>query len=132
MEETNMDKKTTSQEIGIRVRKFRMLKGWSQKELGDKIGTTSAAISKYEKEGVSHIDVIRDLSVALGVDLQNDEMDKEGEIGEIGLEILSILILGIENDNLFEEDDPNSGRVDADDLLNGEYLFGLSKERIIH
>ncbi len=127
-----MDKKTTSQEIGIRVRKFRMLKGWSQKELGDKIGTTSAAISKYEKEGVSHIDVIRDLSVALGVDLQNDEMDKEGEIGEIGLEILSILILGIENDNLFEEDDPNSGRVDADDLLNGEYLFGLSKERIIH
>ena len=56
-----MDEKTSAREIGTRVRKFRMLRGWSQKDLGEKIQTTSAAISKYEKEGVHDIDVIKAL-----------------------------------------------------------------------
>lgn len=135
-----MDGRTTAKEIGTRIRKFRMLKGWSQKELGDKIQTTSAAVSKYEKEGVHDIEVIQELSNALEVDLLKDEMDVEGEVGEIGLEILSLMLPVYED---FEDDEgymPISylsrgdiaGEIDFEDLFSGDNLFGLSKDRVLH
>lgn len=34
--------------LAIRIKKFRQLRGSSQKELADKIGVTSSAISQYE------------------------------------------------------------------------------------
>lgn len=130
-----MDGRTTAKEIGTRIRKFRMLKGWSQKELGDKIQTTSAAVSKYEKEGVHDIEVIQELSNALEVDLLKDEMDVEGEVGEIGLEILSLMlpVYTEDDDNIFPFlADETVGRIDAEDLFSEDSLFGLSKDRILH
>lgn len=126
-----MSEKTIAQEIGVRIRRFRQLKNWSQKDLGEKICTTSAAISKYEKEGVSNIEVILELSKALEVDLLKDEMDEEGEVGEIGLEILSMMVSRKYN---FDDDDPSyfEGNIDAEDVLDGDRLYGLGKERIIH
>ncbi|SDJ31332.1 Helix-turn-helix [Lachnospiraceae bacterium G41] len=127
-----MDGKTTAKEIGTRIRKFRQLKGWSQKELGDKIGTSSAAISKYEKEGVHDIEVIQDLSKSLEVDLVQDEMDVEGEVGEIGLEILVLLLSEVDDSDLFADEEYHNGSMDAEELFDGEKLYGLDKQRIIH
>lgn len=88
------------------------------------INTTPQNISKYEKEGIHDIDIIRYLSDALGHNLMTDEVDEEGTVGEIGKEILSILV---ESKVPFSD---KSGSVTALDLLDGEWLFGLSEERI--
>ena len=87
-----MDNKSMAVEIGQRCRRFRNALGISQHKLADMVGTTPQNISKYEKEGIHDIDIIRYLSSALGHDLMTDEVDEEGSIGEIGKEILTILV----------------------------------------
>ncbi len=86
------DKKTISQNCGIRCRQIRMSKGISQQELADKMHVTAAAVSKWEKEGISNIDVISELSNVLGQDITADQIDQEGSIGEIGKHILGLLV----------------------------------------
>ncbi len=103
-------------EIGQRCRRMRQAQGISQQELADKLGTTAQNISKYEKQGISNIEVIREVSAALGHDLLQDEMDTEGAVGEIGKEILS-LIAPI--------------HYEADSIIYGENLYGLSPDRAI-
>lgn len=120
-----MENKSMAIEIGQRCRRFRNVLGISQQKLADMIGTTPQNISKYEKEGIHDIDIIRYLSNALGHDLMTDEVDEEGTVGEIGEEILSILVES--KIPFFGE----SGKVDASDLFVGSLLFGLSKDRII-
>lgn len=120
-----MENKSIAIEIGQRCRRFRNVLGISQQKLADMIGTTPQNISKYEKEGIHDIDIIRYLSNALGHDLMMDEVDEEGTVGEIGEEILSILV---ESKIPFSGE---SGKVDASDLFGGSLLFGLSKDRII-
>ena len=87
-----MNNKSMAVEIGQRCRRFRNALGISQQKLADMVGTTPQNISKYEKEGIHDIDIIRYLSSALGYDLMTDEVDEEGSIGEIGKEILTILV----------------------------------------
>lgn len=113
-----MDSNITAIEIGQRCRKFRQVLGLSQQALADRIGTTPQNISKYEKEGIYNIDVIQALSAALEQDLLTDEKDQEGAIGEVGGEILLILL---------EE----RGTVAYADLLVHRKLFGLPEERVI-
>jgi hypothetical protein len=86
--------------------------------LADKIGTTPQNISKYEKEGIYNIEVIQDISKALGHDLLTDEVDAEGTVGEIGREILLLLI-------------KQNGYSDSESILNGWELYGLSEERCV-
>ena len=81
-----------SKECGIRCRQIRMSKGMSQQALAEKINVTPAAISKWEKEGISNIDHIMKISNALGQDITSDQFDQEGALGEVGKEILRILI----------------------------------------
>ena len=81
-----------SKECGIRCRQIRMSKGMSQQALAEKINVTPAAISKWEKEGISNIDHIMKISNALGQDITSDQFDQEGSLGEVGKEILRILI----------------------------------------
>jgi transcriptional regulator with XRE-family HTH domain/RNA binding exosome subunit len=111
-----MEHISTAIEIGQRCRKFRNALGLSQQGLADKIGTTPQNISKYEKDGIYNIEVIQEISKALGHDLLTDEIDTEGTVGEIGREILLILING-------------NGYVDSSDILNGKQLYGLTEER---
>ena len=54
-----------------------------------------------------------------------DEVDEEGSIGEIGKEILTILV---ESKKLFLDE---GGKVEASKLLDGSLLFGLPQERVI-
>ncbi len=111
-----MENTSTAIEIGQRCRKFRNALGLSQQGLADKIGTTPQNISKYEKDGIYNIEVIQQISKALGHDLLTDEIDTEGTVGEIGREILLILING-------------KGYVDSSDILDGVELYGLTEER---
>ena len=71
-----MDNKSMAVEIGQRCRRFRNALGISQHKLADMVGTTPQNISKYEKEGIHDIDIIRYLSSALGYDLMTDEVDE--------------------------------------------------------
>ena len=54
-----MDNKSMAVEIGQRCRRFRNALGISQHKLADMVGTTPQNISKYEKEGIHDIDIIR-------------------------------------------------------------------------
>lgn len=55
-------------EIGIRIRKYRELRGLSQKELADLIGVSNSRISNWE-QGINrpNADIISDLCRALDV-----------------------------------------------------------------
>lgn len=55
-------------EIGIRIRKFRELRGLSQKELADLIGVSNSRVSNWE-QGINrpNADIISDLCKALDV-----------------------------------------------------------------
>ena len=108
------DKKSLSQNCGIRCRQIRMSKGISQQELADKMHVTAAAISKWEKEGISNIDVISELSNILGQDITADQIDQEGSIGEIGKEILTLLV-------------KCNGYQDYSDLCSN--MYGILRER---
>ena len=113
-----MEKNSVSKEVGLRLRRIRMAKGLSQQELAEKAYTSPQNISKYEKEGIANIDTIRRLSEVLETDLLMDEVDQEGTVGEIGSEILSILI-------------DNDGNIETYWILN-KFMHGMSKERVNH
>ena len=55
-------------EIGIRIRKYRDLRGLSQKELADLIGVSNSRVSNWE-QGINrpNADIISDLCKALDV-----------------------------------------------------------------
>ncbi|MCR5676427.1 MAG: helix-turn-helix domain-containing protein [Agathobacter sp.] len=110
-----MEKKNYSVEFGNRCRQIRMAKGLSQQDLADKMGTTPQNVSKWERDGISNVDTIMQLSEVLGQDITADEIDQEGSVGEIGKEILSLLI-------------KNKGYIEWKDLK--ESLFGLPEDRI--
>lgn len=114
-----MESIQTAQDIGKRCRRFRNAIGMSQQALADLVNTTAQNIHKYEKQGLSNVEMIQSISKALGHNLLEDEADAEGTIGEIGKEILLQLA-------------HNKGNVDAEYLLSGESLFGLSSDRVIH
>lgn len=104
-----------ARECGVRCRQIRMSKGMSQQQLAEKMNVTSAAVSKWEKEGISNIDHIKKISDVLGQDITADQLDQEGSIGEIGKEILRELVT-------FD------GNLSADWLFDS--LYGMKKDRI--
>ena len=120
-----MENKSMALEVGQRCRRFRNALGISQQKLADMVGTTPQNISKYEKEGIHDIDIIRYLSNALGHDLMTDEVEEEGVVGEIGKEILDMLV----NHEMPFGQEP--GYLEARDVFNGEFLYGLPEDRIV-
>ena len=116
-----MENKSMALEVGQRCRRFRNALGISQQKLADMVGTTPQNISKYEKEGIHDIDIIRYLSNALGHNLMTDEVEEEGIVGEIGKEILDMLV----------NNDVHAGFLKASEVLNGSSLYGLPENRIV-
>lgn len=110
-----MNENITPREIGQRCRRFRQLKEMSQQQLADRVGTTAQNISKYEKEGINGIEMIQCISNVLGYNLLKNERDEEGSVGEIGKEILNILIL-------------NKGFCDTEYIMK-HGLHGLNNEQ---
>lgn len=107
--------KSYSLEYGNRCRQIRMAKGLSQQALAEKMNTTPQNVSKWERDGISNVDTLMQLSEVLGQDITADEIDQEGSVGEIGKEILSQLV-------------GNKGYCEFSELV-GE-LFGLPKDRV--
>jgi len=55
--------------MGKQVRKYRTLKGWSQRELGERSGLKHNTISEMETDSVGSIKAITKVAEALGIDL---------------------------------------------------------------
>lgn len=79
------------------------------------MNVTAAAISKWEKDGISNIDHIKRISDFLGQDITADQIDQEGAVSEIGKETLGILV-------------ENGGHVDF--IFISSNLFGMKLDRI--
>ena len=55
-------------EIGKNIAKYRKAKGWTQEELGSRLGVTNQAVSKWESEtSMPDISLLPDLTRALGI-----------------------------------------------------------------
>ncbi len=110
-----MEERDFAREYGNRCRQIRQAKGISQQNLADKMNTTPQNISKWERDGISNVNTVMQLSRILGQDITSDQIDQEGVVGEVGQEILSILIhaKGFEKYN---------------DL--SQNLYGMSDERV--
>lgn len=104
-----------AQMCGNRCKSIRMVKGMTQQELAEKLNVTAAAVSKWEKDGVSHIDQIKAISDALGQDITADQFDQEGTVGAVGKEILSILV-------------KHGGITDFTNALS--HLYGMKADRV--
>lgn len=101
---------------GIRCKQARDTKGITQQELANLISTSPQNISKYEREGISDIFVIKELSKALDTDLLQEKLDAEGTVGEIGKEILLVLA-------------ENNGYIDIGSLMKN-HMYGMSLNRV--
>ena len=51
--------------IGEQIKKFRLKKGYTQEKLGDIIGVTTKAVSKWERGGVPDAEILPDIADAL-------------------------------------------------------------------
>lgn len=73
-----MTGKTTSKTLGRRIPELRKHHGWSQPDLGSKVGTSGAIIGRYERAEITpSVEVARRLAEAFGVTLDFLTSDKE-------------------------------------------------------
>lgn len=56
-------------EIGKQIKKYRTAKGLTQEQLGELVGVTTQAVSKWERGGVPDAELLPDLSRALNVSI---------------------------------------------------------------
>ena len=112
-----MSEERLSISLGRNLKKYRKMKGLTQEDLARDMNTTFQTISNYECKGITDVDVERELSRVLGVDLRENIADKEGIVGEVGKEILFRLI-------------ENKGKLSVTALANE--LHGMSQERVNH
>lgn len=112
-----MSEERLSISLGRNLKKYRKMKGLTQEDLAIDMNTTYQTISNYECKGITDVDVERELSRVLGVDLRENIADKEGIVGEVGKEILFRLI-------------ENKGELNVSTLVYD--LHGMSQERVNH
>ena len=98
--------------VGLKIRQARQAKGWSQEVLAEKANCTPQYISKFEKGGLSDMNWITLLSNILDCNLLEASIDVEGSIGELGREILIVLV-------------ENKGCIITSNLVS-KYMHGLS------
>ena len=110
-----MEERDYAKEYGNRCRQIRMAKGISQQALADMMNTTPQNVSKWEKHGIKNVNDVMKLSEVLGQDITADQIDQEGSVGEIGQEILAVLIR-------------NNGYIEFDELVSS--LYGMSVDRV--
>lgn len=107
-----------SAEIGLRIKRARQAKGWSQETLAEKANCTAQYISKFEKQGLSDMTWITLLSNVLDTDLMEAVIDVESKVSEIGREILITLVAD------------GNGLLDTEDLFDDIFSYGLSETQM--
>lgn len=110
-----MSEINTSKFLGEQLTYYRKRKGLTQGKLAELMHTTPQTISNYERLGIKDTDVEGEISHALGVNLREKPADKEGTVGEVGKEILFILL-------------EHNGQISFEELSHN--LFGMSEARI--
>lgn len=55
--------------IGKQIKKYRTQKGLTQEQLGQLLGVTTQAVSKWERGGTPDAELLPDISQALGVSI---------------------------------------------------------------
>ena len=71
-----------SQLFGLRLKKYRLSMGYSQKEFGKMLSLAQNTICKYESDGINDIDIIYEIKHKFGIDLLSDE-EEDIELKEI-------------------------------------------------
>ena len=66
-----------SKTIGIRLRDYRTINSLSQEDIAKKIGLAANTICKYEKEGISDVNVINLINSAYDINLFEPIIDRE-------------------------------------------------------
>ncbi len=105
--------------LGEQCRKYRKILGITQEELAEKMNTTPQTISNYERMGIKDVDIEKEISSILGVNLREETEDNEGTPGELGKEILFYLI-------------EHKGNCLIVELLKDDVLYGITRERLDH
>lgn len=73
----SMIDKAISNTLGKRILELRKERGWSQPDLGRRVGTSGAIVGRYERAEITpSVDVARKLAEALGVTLDYLTNDK--------------------------------------------------------
>lgn len=71
-----------SQEIGLRLKSYRIDNNLTQTQLAKKLGIVNSTLSKYESDGISDIDTINSISMKLKTNLMeykiNESLMKDG------------------------------------------------------
>jgi transcriptional regulator with XRE-family HTH domain len=100
--------------IGQHIRMWRDLKGIKQNELAGKIGITSAALSQIEND-VAQLTLHRmeDIADALGLKPEQlfagpQQLNNAGEHGAVNKELLSRIVVLMENMNNYFSEQRNS------------------------
>lgn len=57
--------------IGKQIKKYRTQKGYTQEQLGQLLGVTTQAVSKWERGGTPDVELLPDLSNVLGVSIDS-------------------------------------------------------------
>lgn len=114
-----MKQNNISSFLGEQCRKYRKILGITQEELAEKMNTTPQTISNYERMGIKDVDVEKEISTILGVNLREETEDNEGTPGELGKEILFYLM-------------EHNGNCLIVELLKDDVLYGITKERLDH
>lgn len=104
--------------LGNQLRKYRRMQNITQEKFAEMLGTTAQTISNYERSGIKDVEVEEEISKALGRSLREDLADKEGEVGEVGKEILYVLL-------------ENRGCMWVRALASN-HMHGMSSERVDH
>lgn len=65
---------------GIKVKQYRLLRGFSQADLGEKVGKTQAMISFIEKKGVVNKSLLNEIAHALDVSIEQLEYEDDDKI----------------------------------------------------
>ena len=103
-------------EYGKRIKRARQAKNLTQRQLADLANLSDSAISKYEKQGTTDVNVLNSLSEVLGISLFSSPADAEGTIGVVGKEIMSILVL-------------EGGYIDVETLVD-EHMHGMDNDSV--
>lgn len=85
--------------LGARIREARIARGWTQRELAERVGTTSATIGKVERGDLTvGVGLVFDAAVLVGVPLFVEDRARLAAEADRAGELLSLLPRRVRSD----------------------------------
>lgn len=114
-----VEKHFDKEKVGEILKRKREAAGMTQEQVAEKINTTRQNVAKIEKTGTNNMEMIESYCEVYHCELYEffqDSYDVEGTVGEIGKEILFVLL-------------ESEGYITVEKLIE-KYMYGMSKERV--